>query len=127
MTSWTEACQASLSFTNSQSLLKLMSIELMMLSNNLFLCHPLFLLPSIFPSITCLQCAFPISYSFPLGFFVNPLWILRAFLVFNLGCKSFVSYTCYNYLVYSADCLFTLILNYRSFNCNVAKFIKLNL
>ena len=48
---WTAACQASLSFTMSQSLLKLMSIELMMTSNHLILCHSLFLLPSIFPSI----------------------------------------------------------------------------
>ena len=50
MTPWTAACQASLSFTISQSLLKCMSIELMMPSNHLILCHP-FLLPSIFPSI----------------------------------------------------------------------------
>ena len=48
---WTTACQASLSFTISQSLLKFMSIESVMLSNHLILCHhPLFLLPSIFPS-----------------------------------------------------------------------------
>ena len=50
-TPWTEALQASLSITNSQSLLKFMSIELVMPSNHLILCHPLFLLPSIFPSI----------------------------------------------------------------------------
>ena len=50
-TPWTTACQASLSITNSQSLLKLMSIELVMPSNHLILCHPLFLPPSIFPSI----------------------------------------------------------------------------
>ena len=43
--------QASLSITNSRSLLKLMSIEPVMLSNHLILCHPLILLPSIFPSI----------------------------------------------------------------------------
>ena len=47
---WTAACQASLSITNSQSLLKLMSIKLVMPSNHLILCHPLLLLPSIFPS-----------------------------------------------------------------------------
>ena len=45
------ACQASLSITNSQSLLKLMSIKSVMLSNHLILCQPLLLLPSIFPSI----------------------------------------------------------------------------
>ena len=48
---WTAACQASLFFTISWSLLKLMSNELVMLSNHLILCHPLLLLPSIFPSI----------------------------------------------------------------------------
>ena len=47
----TAARQASLSFTISQSFFKLMSIELMMLLSHLILCHPLFLLPSIFPSI----------------------------------------------------------------------------
>ena len=45
------ACQASLSLTNSWSLLKLMSIGLVMPSNHLILCHPFLLLPSIFPSI----------------------------------------------------------------------------
>ena len=50
-TPWTAARQASLSITNSQSLLKLMSIELVTPSNHLILCHPLLLLPSIFPSI----------------------------------------------------------------------------
>ena len=50
-TTWTTAHQASLSITNSQSLLKLMSIESMMPSNHLILCCPLLLLPSIFPSI----------------------------------------------------------------------------
>ena len=48
---WTAACQASLSFTISWSLLKLMSIELIMPSNHLILCYPLLLLPSIFTSI----------------------------------------------------------------------------
>ena len=51
VTPWTAACQASLSITSSQSLLKLMSIESVMPSNHLILCLPLLLLPSIFPSI----------------------------------------------------------------------------
>ena len=51
MTPWTVAYQASLSIANSWSLLKLMSIESVMPSNHLILCHPLFLTPSIFPSI----------------------------------------------------------------------------
>ena len=50
-TPWTAAHQASLSITNSQSLLKLMSFESVMPSNHLILCCPLLLLPSIFPSI----------------------------------------------------------------------------
>ena len=50
-TPWTAACQTSLSITNSWSLLKFMSIESMMPSNHLILCHPLLLPPSIFPSI----------------------------------------------------------------------------
>ena len=51
-TPWTVAHEASLSITNSQSLLKLMSIKSVMPSNHLILCHPLLLLPSIFPSIS---------------------------------------------------------------------------
>ena len=50
-TPWTAAYQASLSLTISHSLLKFMSIESVMPSNHLILCHPLLLLPSIFPSI----------------------------------------------------------------------------
>ena len=59
----TEAHQASLSITNSQSLLKLMSIELVIPSNHLILCRPLLLLPSIFPSIR----VFPRSQFFAPG------------------------------------------------------------
>ena len=51
VTPWTAALQASLSITSSWSLLRLMSIELVMPSSHLILCHPLLLLPSIFPSI----------------------------------------------------------------------------
>ena len=51
LTPWTAACQASLPFTVSLSLLKLMSLESVMLSNHLILCQPLLLLSSIFPSI----------------------------------------------------------------------------
>ena len=51
VTPWTVAHQASLSFTNTKSLLKLMFIESVMPSNHLVLCHPLLLLPSTFPSI----------------------------------------------------------------------------
>ena len=51
VTQWIATCQASLSITNFQGLLKLISIELVMPPSHLILCHPLLLLPSIFPSI----------------------------------------------------------------------------
>ena len=63
MTPWTTACQASLSITNSQSLLKLMSIESGMPSNHLIFCCTLLLRPSIFPSIR----VFPVSQFFTIG------------------------------------------------------------
>ena len=69
-TPWTAAFQASWSITNSQSLLKLMSIEAMMPSNHLILCCPLLLLPSIFPSIrvfsneSVLRISWPKYWSF---------------------------------------------------------------
>ena len=50
-TPWSAACQASLSFPNSQSLLKFMSIKLVMPASHFILCRPLLILPSIFPSI----------------------------------------------------------------------------
>ena len=69
VTPWTTAYQASLSFTISWSLLKLMSTGLVMLSNCLFLCLPLFLLPSIFPpsgyfSVSALHIRWPKYCSF---------------------------------------------------------------
>ena len=75
-TPWTAACQTSLSITNSQSLLRLMSIELVMPSNHLILCHPLLLLPSIFPSIrvfskeSVLRIRWPNYWSF--SFSISP-------------------------------------------------------
>ena len=64
-TPWTEAHQASLSFTISQSLLKLTSIEWMMLSNHLILCHPLLLLSSIFPSIRVFSSEWALHIRWP--------------------------------------------------------------
>ena len=69
-TPWTTAPQASLSITNSQSLLKLMSIESVMPSNHLILCRPLLLPPSVFPSIklfsneSALRIRWPKHWSF---------------------------------------------------------------
>ena len=70
---WTAACQASLSITNSRSLLTVMSIESVMPSNHLILCHPLLLPPSIFPSIMvfsndlALQIRWPKNWSFSIS------------------------------------------------------------
>ena len=75
-TPWTAACQASLSITNSQNLLKLMSIELVMPFNHLILCRPLLLPPSLFPSIrvfsskSVLRIRWPKDWSF--SFIVSP-------------------------------------------------------
>ena len=75
-TLWTAALQASLSFTISQRLLNLMSIKSVMRSNHLILCHPLLLLPSIFPSIRVfsneptLHIRWPKYWSF--SFSINP-------------------------------------------------------
>ena len=76
VTPWTEACQASLSITNSWNLFKLMSIKSMMPSNHLILCCPLLLLPSIFPSIrvfsneSVLHISWPKYWSF--SFSISP-------------------------------------------------------
>ena len=76
LTPWIAAHQASLSITNSQSLLKLMSIESMMPSNHLTFCHPLLLPPSIFPSIkvffnkSVLRIRWPRYWSF--SFSISP-------------------------------------------------------
>ena len=75
-TPWTEACQATLSITNSWGVFKFMSIELVMPSNHLILCHPLLLLPSVFPSIrafsneSALRIRWPNYWSF--SFNINP-------------------------------------------------------
>ena len=75
-TPWTATCQGFLSFTISQSLLRFTAIELVMPSNHLILCHPLLLLPSIFPSIRvfsselALCIRWPKYWSFSLS--INP-------------------------------------------------------
>ena len=73
VTPWTAACKASLSFTISHSLLKVMSIELVIPCTHLILCHPLLLLPAIFPSIrvfskkSALQVRWPKYWSFSIS------------------------------------------------------------
>ena len=75
VTPWTVACQASPSITNTQSLLKFMSVESVMPFNHLILCHPLLLPPSIFPSIRvfpnesvlCIRCPKYWRFSFSIS------------------------------------------------------------
>ena len=88
-TSWTAACQASLSITNPQSLLKLMSIKSVMPSNHLILCRPLLFLPSIFPSISVfskesvLCIRWPKYWSF--GFSISPSNEYSELISFRIG------------------------------------------
>ena len=90
MTPWTAACQASLSITSSQSLLKLISIESVMPSNHLVLCRPLLLLPSNFPSIrvfsneSVLHIRWPKYWSF--GFNISPSNEYSGLISFSMDC-----------------------------------------
>ena len=76
MTPWIAALLSSLSFTIFRSVLKLMSTELVMPSNHLILCHPLFLLPSIFPSIRAFSKESALSIRWPkywcISFSISP-------------------------------------------------------
>ena len=89
VTPWTAARQASLSITNSLSLLKLISIESVMSSNHLILCHPLLLLPSIFPSIrvfsdeSVLHIRWPKYWSF--SFSISPSNEYSELIPFRMG------------------------------------------
>ena len=65
VTPWTAACQVSRSITNSQSLLRLKSMESVMPSNHFILCSPLLLLPSIFPSIKLFSSESPLHIRWP--------------------------------------------------------------
>ena len=76
VTPWTVACQVSLSFTISRSLLKLMSIELVMPCNHLIFCCPLLLLPSVFPSIRVFSSKLALCIRWPkywsFSFIISP-------------------------------------------------------
>ena len=94
---WTAACQASLSITNtwSSNLLKLMSIQLVMSSNHLILCHPLLLLPSIFPSIrvfsnkSVLHIRWPKYWSF--SFSISPSKEYSGLISFRMNWLDFLA------------------------------------
>ena len=87
---WTAACQAFLSITNSQSLLKLMSIRSMMPSNHLILCYPLLFLLSMFPSIrvfsnqSVLRMSWPKYWSF--SFSISPSNEYSGLISFTIDC-----------------------------------------
>ena len=90
VTPWTAARQISLSIMNSQSSLKLISIESVMPSNHLILCHPLLLLPSIIPSIrvssneSALRIRWPKDWSF--SFSVSPSNEYSGLISFRMDC-----------------------------------------
>ena len=95
VTPWTTACQASLSITNSQSLLKLMCIESVMPSNHLLLCRPLLLLPSTFPiirvffneSALCMRWQKYWSFSFR----ISPSSEYSGLIFFRIDCFDFLA------------------------------------
>ena len=94
-TPWTTVCQASLSITNSQSLLKLMSVESVMPSSHLILCRPLLLLPSIFPSIrvfsneSVLRIRWPKYWSF--SFSISPSKVYSGLISFRMDWLDFLA------------------------------------
>ena len=89
-TPWTAACQATLSITNSQSLLKLMSIKSMMPSNHLILCCPLLLLPSVFLNMrvfsneSVFHIRWPMYWSF--SFSISPSNEYSELIFFRMDC-----------------------------------------
>ena len=87
VTPWTAARQASLSISNSRSLLKLMSIELVMPSNHLILCHPLLLLPSIFSSIRVFSSESALCIRWPKywSFSISPSYEYSGLISFRMG------------------------------------------
>ena len=94
-TPWTVARQVSLSITSSQSLLKLMSIAFVMPSNHLILCHPLLLLPSIFPSIRVFsnESVFRIRWSkiSSFSFSISPSNEYSGLISFRMDCLDFLA------------------------------------
>ena len=92
---WTAACHASLSIINSQSLLKLMSIESVMPSKHLLLCHSLLLLPSVFPSVrvfsteSVLHIRWPKYWSF--SFSISPSNEYSASISFRIDWLDFLT------------------------------------
>ena len=95
VTPWIVACQASLSPTLSRSLSKFMSIHSVMPSSQLILCHPLFLLPSVFPSISSVQFSHSVMFDS-----LWPYWLQHA----GLPCPSPIPGACSNSYLSSRRC-----------------------
>ena len=85
VTPWTAACQASLYITNSRSLLKLISIDSVMPSDHLILCHPLLLLPPVFPSIRVFSNESVLRIRWPKywSFIINPFNVYSGLISFR--------------------------------------------
>ena len=96
VTPWTAARQASLSIISSLSLLKLMSIELVRPSNHLILCHPLLLLPSLFPSIRAFSNELALCIRWPkyqsFSFSINPFSEYSGLISFRMDWLDLLAY-----------------------------------
>ena len=108
-TPWTAACQASLPLTISWSLSKFMSTESVMPSNNLILCHPLLLLPSIFPSIRVFSSESAVGIRWP------KYWS------FNVSISPSSDYS--ELISFRIDCFDLLKLNHPAFHLNIFVFL----
>ena len=108
-TPWTAACQASLPLTISRSLSKFMSTESVMPSNNLILCHPLLLLPSIFPSIRVFFSESAIGIRWP------KYWS------FNVSISPSSDHS--ELISFRIDCFDLLKLNHPAFHLNIFVFL----
>ena len=95
VTPWTVARQASLSFTISQSLLKLMFTESVVPSNHLFLCCPLLLLLSIFPSIRVFSCESALHIRWPKywSFSISPSTEYSRLITFRIDCSQLINWS----------------------------------
>ena len=88
VTPWIGACQPSLSYTISRSWLKFLSIKLVMPSNHLILCHPLLLLPSVFPSIRIFSNELALHIRWPKywSFSIRPSNEYSGLISFRINC-----------------------------------------
>ena len=108
-TPWTAVCQVSLPLTISWSLSKFMSTESVMPSNNLILCHPLLLLPSIFPSIRVFSSESAVGIRWP------KYWS------FNVSISPSSDYS--ELISFRIDCFDLLKLNHPAFHLNIFVFL----